>query len=667
MSDQDLLDLQFGLVSPVLEEPPHDEDAGEQSQTPEPIGTTISSVQEPVNIINATLTPSKRRSRRQTASETDKEIKKPKPIKKQKLSGLDTKPSTTPLDSNSQKQTGKLSRPTQELIARGDTRSEGKNIFDISDDSSADEEKSSQTKIVRSAQTQKPPTVNGKSELTASSLDEGRKRRGRPPKSSDLPANGASEGAGRTLRSKNPPIVASPSTPPPASEPRPQRTRSAKSPAAASAPASPSNSQAENDDQPDDHQNETEDGPSLGEKVSPAKDPGPVPLQEPAATQTENNPEMSDTLESRANNEDNGVETDETGNAQEATPKPNRGQGNSTQEAQNSSLSVDESDSETSLELFGQEDSWQGILTAKCKIGISKIKGHTKKDIPVIEREEIKALVNRVKEATEVYDSVASNDTNEQELTEQHQQLIQGIQDQIDNLPAESMFNDQEDASSLIQDLYAHAIPSLVTLLKSALSASKTHFSHQKNTAALQETIQIQSILLLLCQKARGGDAKPTTKSPIIQPTVTIKPLIERMRKAFVAELDDRKCRIQAKIDRKNRKREMEEEKAREPEEMERKKKEIERHNRKIWEEVCEKKARMPGFPREKLFPLRERSWELGDQRVREPGGWGDQWSREQDEALLTALFAPELGELPGKVYSSHLIYVSPAKELVFN
>ncbi|KAL8860540.1 MAG: hypothetical protein Q9178_002892 [Gyalolechia marmorata] len=185
------------------------------------------------------------------------------------------------------------------------------------------------------------------------------------------------------------------------------------------------------------------------------------------------------------------------------------------------------------VELLGQDDKWNRIIEASRKVGVSSRKGDKTRQVPRRQTRCVKRIVRIIKAAAQLYDSTDGNESENQT-----QEVIESLTEHIQGLSEASC---QGKERKVIEDIYAHAVPNLVWLLDKALKARKTQVADRKNIAALEEIVQLQNALSTLCVKAPGWKTRPASKRPIIRPTVTIQPLIKKMRDAFSEELGDRK------------------------------------------------------------------------------------------------------------------------------
>lgn len=300
-------------------------------------------------------------------------------------------------------------------------------------------------------------------------------------------------------------------------------------------------------------------------------------------------------------------------------------------------------------ELFGLDEDWRKIQTARGKIGVSNIEGRKSTGKPKLSTAHVIDLVRSIKKLTRLYSSIPdglSGSTVANDLTEHLEELLESIRVSIDGL-SESEF--QDNANAVVQDVYAYAIPKMVVLLDKALIARSAQLLKKSKVDALEEIIRIQDLLLVLCQKARDWNAKPTTDRPIMRPTMSIRPPLKALRKRFRATLAGRKRRLERNItDAKAR--QLEEECAQEAwEEAQRKMKAHQARNQLIHEALARKEAELRPAPF--LSQLQPQS-QVSARRTEK-----SQWSYEQDRVLLKEIFAEKHGDIPGKIVAYHCFW----------
>ena len=202
--------------------------------------------------------------------------------------------------------------------------------------------------------------------------------------------------------------------------------------------------------------------------------------------------------------------------------------------------SVVETDEELEeLELFGRESEWKRVLAEKRRIGVSERDGKRSKRIPKLKSELVETLVAEARRCIEAYESIASEDSigmngsDESQGNRRLQMALKALQRRVRNLSKDRCKNKRQ----TIQDIYAHAIPNVITLVGKALKVRRVQLREAENFDVLEEIIDILNIPVTLCCKARHWSMKPSASTAIIQPMVQIKPLIISMHKSFKGEL----------------------------------------------------------------------------------------------------------------------------------
>ncbi|KAL9603817.1 MAG: hypothetical protein Q9219_000926 [cf. Caloplaca sp. 3 TL-2023] len=297
--------------------------------------------------------------------------------------------------------------------------------------------------------------------------------------------------------------------------------------------------------------------------------------------------------------------------------------------------------------LFGKQMTWSKILVAKQKIVDLRAEGGESLSVT---RTKNRILVNKIKKAISLYDAIAGTIDLDSAATpdisvNQQQELLDHIHESIKNQEEEFPLGEKK-ARKFIRDVYAYIIPEIISPLEKAIKTRSAQLSTRENITALREIIKIQDMLTMLCQRARGWKAKPQTSYPIIKPTVTIKPLIEQLREAFVEELHEREDRIARRRKDARQAKETEQRECERQKQAEIWRRERAMRQRQAWDEIRRKVAGMPGFP----TPLSQtNSRRQGSEFNRPKALIESQWARDQDEELLAALWAEDLGDLPGR------------------
>ncbi|KAI4200469.1 MAG: hypothetical protein LQ350_003917 [Teloschistes chrysophthalmus] len=229
------------------------------------------------------------------------------------------------------------------------------------------------------------------------------------------------------------------------------------------------------------------------------------------------------------------------------------------------------------LELFGQDQDWKGITAATKRIGLSNNKALSHKDqqIPSPESQPIKELLKVIEGARQLYRSVTKTPEIFDAVTKLHQSVAEL-----------SEASCQGTEIQVITDIYFHAVPKLVGLLKAVLKGRRRQLKEEDNLAVLEEVIGVQDCLFILCTKARGWRSKLTTVLPAKQPVQHIRLRIGAMRSGFIKEYDRRKVLLK-RISNQARSRAREEARIQqEKHECEEKQRKLEERRRQVREDV---------------------------------------------------------------------------------
>ncbi|KAL8900839.1 MAG: hypothetical protein Q9207_005495 [Kuettlingeria erythrocarpa] len=300
-------------------------------------------------------------------------------------------------------------------------------------------------------------------------------------------------------------------------------------------------------------------------------------------------------------------------------------------------------------ELFGLDDHWRKIIEASKSIGVSTVggvKSKRKPDLPELSTDYISNLISLIEDLTGLYSTIPdclSSSASAHDFIEHLQECLETIEVYVSGL-SESEFQGQEEG--IVQDVYAHAIPKMVVLLDEALKARRALLLKKSKVDVLEEIISIQELLTDLCGKARGWKAKPPVDKPIMRSSMSIRPPLKALLKAFNAILNDRRRRLEWKTDS-VKARQLEEERTQEAlEEAQRKLKAQEARNRLIHQALVRMEAETrPARPLRQPQPQSQEPQRRTDK---------NSWSREQDQVLLKEIFAAEYGDLPGRIFAYH-------------
>ena len=216
--------------------------------------------------------------------------------------------------------------------------------------------------------------------------------------------------------------------------------------------------------------------------------------------------------------------------------------------------SNDEADGQEEMELFGADGAWKTVLEgAQSVCGTKPPLNHMLKLLT----KTIRDLVHDVREARRSYKQLwpsrAGDHDSRDGINAQLSKSLNAIEDRIGRLSAETAATE---ASEVIRDIYARAIPAMVFLLQSALESRIYHSIEPCDletlnsiVIGLEEIIRLQEMAILLCETARKWEAKPVlTSQPIVKPTSQkILPNLRHMRDAFSKQLHEQKKKRKAK------------------------------------------------------------------------------------------------------------------------
>ena len=320
------------------------------------------------------------------------------------------------------------------------------------------------------------------------------------------------------------------------------------------------------------------------------------------------------------------------------------------------------SDNEGTLQLssknplmFGRELHWEKIVSAARSVGT---KGEGRDRVRYknpIKSNGIKHFLREIKQARRCYKTLAlvngAADGDETEREDDLDKILSDIEHGIQNLQPGTTREDNK----LIHDIYAHAIPQMIFLLRAALAARAALYTDPEDEIWIQELINIQELVLRLCQRARNWLYQPTSSDPpIIRQTsnVILPQLRDSILPAFRKELENRvEIRKQAERDATKAEREQERALREEREEAEREER-IRRKWQKSAEDAMRREAQLPQHLR--FLPSSQiprdtepRTHEVLFQQQRSP-----EPAEPRDEQMLELIrLLKELQHLPGTCY----------------
>ena len=306
----------------------------------------------------------------------------------------------------------------------------------------------------------------------------------------------------------------------------------------------------------------------------------------------------------------------------------------------------EDSENELELEFFGGKDTWERVIEGAKEIGVSRQKGVvTSREKPKLATDIVQDLVTIVQELASLYREIGSwsdGDLNDETVEDELRDLRGELNEAIDEV---SELNASGHEQSLTQDIYAHAIPSMVFMLRAALICRSRHYSKPDDIESLNEVVEIQAKIIRLCEEARQSKAQPNTKQPIRGPVARrILPYMRDLKERyFDRELASRshlawKQSMEADF-LENYKNVCEQRKL----QRERHHQQVLERRRLIFEQLKERPRARGSQPQQKSSVD-----EISKAHRRSHSTTSDQWTRKQNEDLIDRLLSEESRYLPG-------------------
>lgn len=310
----------------------------------------------------------------------------------------------------------------------------------------------------------------------------------------------------------------------------------------------------------------------------------------------------------------------------------------------------DDSDDPVYVELFGQEAAWETILEGARMVGVSKARSNQTQVLPPLKTTVIRSLVKNTQRAGNHFEKLIN--TRKEKDHEQIEHLekrlatkLEEIKEQVETLTEAAAGTE---SSETITDTFAHAIPNLVETLRWGFLCQTGYYSRSTDFEKLESIISVQDTLLLLCEKARSWKAKTNSFAPIRKVTTQkIFPYLRDLREAFAVVYEERtrvwqyeqsQSLLIESHERLHEKRQLQRvENAREQE-----------RKRRIISKDLDQRYRAI-FGRNRKVPFKKPSQPLVLERPSK-GGFTvtNEWTSEQDRALLIQLMEENIRHLPG-------------------
>ena len=311
----------------------------------------------------------------------------------------------------------------------------------------------------------------------------------------------------------------------------------------------------------------------------------------------------------------------------------------------------DESDSENEREikLFGGKEFWDlviegagkgGVSNLESGVGVSNRKGDVISEKPEIATDTGKELVRLMQELKSQYKKVGSlsdGDPNHETMEDELRDLWEELTEAIDKISEPKASEDK-----LVQDIYSHAIPSMVLMLRAALICRSRHYAEPDGIESLKEIVEIQAEIVHFCEKARKWKLKKITNRGAV--TRKILPNMRRLKeKCFGRELAKR---TNVLLERSREAAFAENYKN----VCEQRKLQREQHHQKVLERRRMMFEQFEDRPRARGSRPQQKSHvdEISKAHSRNHSITSDQWTRQQNEDLVDRLLSGESRDLPG-------------------
>ena len=298
------------------------------------------------------------------------------------------------------------------------------------------------------------------------------------------------------------------------------------------------------------------------------------------------------------------------------------------------------------LEIFGADERWKRILQAARSVGLKKGRslsserrvGH---NIAVLSNT-IKKFLQKVMKVGLCYQQASSmentNTESQHNLRLRPRNYTLWLESAIEKIrPSKEATKNVE----RIQDVYVHAVPQMVILLKDALNAQPALYSADEEIESLKHVLDVQSLVIQLCKKVgswsesakKKGQVLPITDLPIKAATSRrILPYLRDIGETVKVELDSIREEARRTEEESARLAMYHAREARWQAKREKNRVEREQKQRQAAEDVL----RLSGG---QLVSNVHRQYRQNPLEI-------DQWTEDQDRELLRLLW--DLGDLPG-------------------
>ena len=309
-------------------------------------------------------------------------------------------------------------------------------------------------------------------------------------------------------------------------------------------------------------------------------------------------------------------------------------------------IEEDDSENETEFELFGGEKYWDRVSKGAKTVGVKRKTGNVIwRRRPKIETRSMQDLVTLMRDLASLYrnlDSWSARDPNHETVEDELRDLREKLSGAIGEISESST---SENECSLIRDIYVHAIPEMVSMLRAVLICRSRYYSDPNDIERLKEVVGVQGMIIQLCVKARGWKAEPSTKLPIRGAVAKdVLPYMRELKEqCFAQELTRRTDLAWKKSSEadfhKNYRNVIEQREL----ENERRQQQILERRRMIYEQLKTMPRARGSRPQQK-----SQVKEIVRAHRRSHSITSDRWTKEQNEDLVSRLLSQESRHLPG-------------------
>ena len=303
--------------------------------------------------------------------------------------------------------------------------------------------------------------------------------------------------------------------------------------------------------------------------------------------------------------------------------------------------------------LLGNEGLWKMISKASRK---NRRKSQNCKEL---ESNVMTDLVEKLKEARQVYDSLATDELTAEEIDEAEQELATGLNEictTVDDLTKSSA---GPQASKVVYEAYMNGVSQFVSLLKRAMKGRVLKSSPKAyDLDGLEEVVFIQDMLLRFLEKLSSWKICSEGFTKNVQQR--IKPYLRAMLNNFKKHLTRERIAEKRRINRDITASQFVEEVVSPRVQQQRKAARLEEIQRQILRSAEEESLRWGGNLRlveEMRDPVLHRA-----PSVRAAGSRSDAWTMEEDTALIHELLNnKETRQLPGMLFPSSCLFLTPS------